>query len=125
MKVHVYRNRADDQRPAAELHFCHSCLGWYGVEHTWSHCQHRATSKYPDGCACRFCRAATGQPIQGRYGFFTDDPQWQPPYQTVDVGEFTVIREAGGEWHLWCGCGDLVRFPDVINGHCANCEASR
>ena len=80
MSVHVYRNRADDDRGPADLHFCKACNGWYGVPHSTSHCQH--PRKYPrwrgENCACAECRTEHGQPIEGTHGFITDAPEWQP-----------------------------------------------
>ena len=80
MRVHVYRNRPNDLRPRSELTFCETCGGWYGVPHTGSHCQ-QGVPNVPSGeqgCACRSCREATGQPIEGRYGFFSNAKGWQP-----------------------------------------------
>lgn len=83
--VHVYRNRVDDRRGPDLMYFCPACNGWYGVPHTGSHCRNGDSARWrPQDCACRFCKAATGQPIQGRHGFFTAAPEWQPPL-TVDT----------------------------------------
>jgi hypothetical protein len=72
--VHVYRNRSDDNRTTADLHFCSSCEGWYGVPHTDGHCKKRGTARWrPEACACRFCKEATHRPIQGAHGEFVPD----------------------------------------------------
>ena len=80
MKVYVYRNRDDDRRGPADLHFCKACGGWYGVPHTGSHCRDRRDSGIlgRGSCACRFCTEATGRRVPGRYGFFTEARKWQP-----------------------------------------------
>lgn len=81
MRVHVYRNRPDDKRSRGELHFCSACNGWYGVPHSDSHCSTEGTAAWGStrsACACRYCCEATGRPVQGRYGFFTEAKRWQP-----------------------------------------------
>jgi hypothetical protein len=81
VRVHVYRNRDDDRREPDELYYCASCTGWYGVPHTDSHCQQRrpgGLGSRENACACRFCSEATGRPIEGRYGIFTEAKKWQP-----------------------------------------------
>jgi len=44
------------------------------------------------------------------------------PFETVEIGDLTFIREHGDEWMLWCGCGDCIALPDVIHEHCINCH---
>ena len=67
----IYRNRSDDNRPVEALHFCRSCGGYYGVPHTNSHCKKGTTAPWrPQDCACRFCKQAMGDPIQGAFGVF-------------------------------------------------------
>jgi len=46
-----------------------------------------------------------------------------PSYDTVELGEFTLIRW-NDEWHLWCGCGDVIDLRDVVHGHCVNCHVT-
>lgn len=83
MRVHVYRNRQDDDRTRDELQYCYWCGGWYGVSHVGCHCNKRSIATFnPKDCACRFCCQYTGRPIQGRYGFFTISSEWQPNYSS-------------------------------------------
>lgn len=78
-RVHVYRNRPDDDRLRDSLVFCDACGGWYGVPHDGSHCQSGGTAKFlPSQCACAFCRRSVGRRIEGTFGFFTTAKEWQP-----------------------------------------------
>ena len=78
LAVHIYRNRQDDKRRPHQLHFCSACSGWYGVSHDDCHCQ-QGDARYPYSCACRFCRSASGKPIEGSYGIFIE------PASTAEV----------------------------------------
>ena len=72
----VYRNRADDDRTPDQLYYCRKCGGYYGVPHEFSHCQREETATWlADQCACRFCREATGKPIEGAFGYFLSDAE--------------------------------------------------
>lgn len=85
MLVHVYRNRPDDQRGPDELHYCTACHGWYGIPHDDSHCQDGVLPVDNRACACALCREFNGKPIEGGFGFKTNQPEWQPPKPTVWV----------------------------------------
>lgn len=90
--VHVYRNRADDNRQRHDLVFCHHCNGWYGVPHTGSHCnQHTADPRSKPGhCACRFCCQRDGRPIEGRHGTITADPYWTTVLDKRSTGNYST-----------------------------------
>ena len=53
---------------------------WYGVPHIATHCRKGRPGGILDSpkCACAFCRRLHGKPVQGAFGFITDDPEWQP-----------------------------------------------
>lgn len=44
--------------------------------------------------------------------------------ETVDIGDLSFIRHDGGDWMLWCGCGDCIPLDEVVHEHCVNCHVT-